>query len=251
DASSGHVTVDEATPAGAPGVVHAHVSEPNASALEFDLTPTGPGQYAGTFDLAGPGTYLVRVEEQREGASVGAAEAGLPVAYSAEFRQVTADTRRMEQIARAGGGHVLVSPADAFANDLLPITTPLPLQRVLVLIAAILLPLEVGLRRLRFAPADLLEWLRHPARVPLALPRWSTEAPLQPPAWLPGVWSTRRSPPPPLNRATAPAEQSLGTLATPGLARETPVEGESDEDDALGATLRWLAARRRSSGDSG
>ena len=62
------------------------------------------------------------------------------------------------------------------------------------------------------------------------------------PSWAPGRWSARRTPPPPLRRIRT--EPSYSSQATPGLARETQVDGEADADDALGATLRWLAARR-------
>jgi Ca-activated chloride channel homolog len=249
DAAAGHITVDETAPAGTPGQVRAHVAQPGGESLELDLAASGPGRYEGAFPIVGPGIYIVRVDEQRDGASVGGAEAGLPVSYPAEFRQVVPDTRRLEQIARAGGGHVLSAPAAAFADDLPPITTPLPLQRVLLIIAALLLPIDVALRRLRLSPADLIEWLRHPRRVALGLPRWSPELPTQMPSWAPGAWSTRRTPPPPLRRI--PSQPSYTAQATPGLARETQVDGETDEDDALGATLRWLAARRGTRGDPG
>src|SRR6202521_2441173 len=145
DPEAGHITVDETTPARTTGQVHAHVAQAGGQPLELDLAPTGPGRYSGTFPLNGAGTYIVRVDAQRDGVSVGAAEAGLPVSYAAEFRQVTADTRRMEQIARAGGGHVLREPAAAFADDLAPISVPLPLQRTLLAIAAVLLPLEIAI----------------------------------------------------------------------------------------------------------
>ena len=248
DAVSGHVTVDEAAPAGTPAQVRAHVAQPGGDSLELQLAASAPGRYEGTFPMAGAGTYLVRVDAQRDGAALGSAEAGLPVAYPAEFRQVTADTRRLEQITRAGGGHVLPSPADAFADDLAPITTPLPLQRVLLLIAALLLPVDIALRRLRVSPADFVDWLRHPHRLAVALPRWSPELPTQTPVWVPGAWRARRTPPPTLRRIGA--ETSLSSTVTPGLARQTDVDGEADADDALGATLRWLAARRGSRGDS-
>jgi hypothetical protein len=249
DAATGHITVDETAPAGAPAQVRAHVAQPGGDALEMDLAASGPGRYEGTFPIGGPGTFIVRVDAQRDGASVGAAEAGLPVSYPAEFRQVVPDTRRLEQIARAGGGHVLAAPAAAFADDLPPITTPLPLQRILLVIAALLLPVDVALRRLRFSLADLVEWLRHPRRIALGLPRWSPELPTQMPTWAPGAWSARRTPPPALRRIRP--EPTYSAQVTPGLARQTEVDGETDEDDALGATLRWLAARRGSRGDPG
>ena len=57
-------------------------------------------------------------------------------------------------------------------------------------------------------------------------------------------------PPPRVNRPFY-SEPTLSGHVTPGLARQTEVEGGS-EDDALGATLKWLAARRGSGrGDSG
>src|SRR5437868_5942910 len=138
DADAGHISVAETAPGATPAKVQAHVAQPGAQPLELDLAPVAPGEYAGAFPVAGQGTYIVRVDA----GSVGTAEAGLAVAYPAEFRQVTPDIHRMERIASAGGGHVLSAPADAFAQDLPPITTPLPLQRLLVLIAAVLLPLE-------------------------------------------------------------------------------------------------------------
>ena len=248
DAETGHVSVDETVPGPTSGQVHVHVAQPGGQPLELDLAATGPGQYAGTFPLNGAGTYIVRVDEQRDGAPVGTAEAGLPVSYAAEFRQVTADTRRLEQIARAGGGHVLPEPAAAFADDLAPISVPLPLQRTLLAIAAVLLPLEIAIRRLRVSPSDLLEWLRHPRRIPFAMPRWSTEPPAQG-GWRPGIWGPRRQIP----RVTRPfysSQSTLGGHATPGLARDTALESEAD-DDALGATLKWLAARRGTKGDPG
>jgi uncharacterized membrane protein/uncharacterized protein YegL len=247
DAEAGHIVVDETTPGASPVQIHAHVAQPGGQPLELDVAPVAPGEYAASFPLAGQGAYIVRVD----GGSLGIAEAGLPVAYPAEFRQVTPDIGRMERIASAGGGHVLSAPEDAFAQDLAPITTPLPLQRVLVLIAAVLLPLEVGLRRLRVSPTDVLDWLRHPHRLALSLPRLSREHPLQPPSWMPGAWSTRR-PPPRIAWPTRPVDPRFGGHVTPGLARQ---EGETDaeaaEEDALAAASKWLAARRGGRGDRG
>jgi hypothetical protein len=247
DAVAGHISVDETGPTATPAQVRARVAQPGGQPLELDLTPVAPGQYAGSFPIASQGTYFVRVDA----GSVGSAEAGLPVAYPAEFRQVTPDIGRMERIASAGGGHVLSGPASAFAQDLPPITTPLPLQRILVLIAAVLLPLEVGIRRLRISPADVLDWLRHPRRISLALPRWSPELPVQAPAWMPGTWRMRR-PPPRIAWPRRAEDPRYGAHVTPGLARqEAEADPQAAEEDALAATTRWLASRRGTRGDPG
>jgi hypothetical protein len=247
DAATGHVDVQEATPGGSPAQVQAHVALPDGTDQVLDVPATGPGEYGASFRLSGPGTYLVRVDEN----GVGQAEAGLPVSYPAEFRQVSADTRGMQRIATAGGGHVIYSPADAFATDLAPVTAPLPLQRLLVLFAAILLPLEIGLRRLRVSPGDVWNWLRHPRRLEVSLPHWSAELPSQTPAWVPGA-SGGRPPAAPVVWPKRVVEPKLGGHASPGLAREANANSTTEgEDDALGEAMRWLAARRGSSGDSG
>lgn len=241
DSAAGHITVSEVSPGSAPGSVHAHVVQPDGSALQFDVPASAPGEYSTTFPLAGAGTYLIRVEED----GVGAAEAGLPVAYPAEFRQVSADSRRMQQIAAAGGGHVLSAPPAAFADDLPPLTTPVPLQRLFVLIAAVLLPLEVAIRRLRLSPADMLEWLRHPHAIHVS---WRSAVASQTPSWIPGM-PRRRPVPPPVAWPARPTDSAVGNHVTPGLAREsTP---DTDEDDALAAASRWLKAHRTTTGDRG
>jgi len=191
----------------------------------------------------------MRVEAMRDGVPVAAADAALPVSYAPEFRHVSADPGRMEQIARAGGGSVLSidEPASAFADNLVPVSSPLPLQRLLLLIAAILLPIDVALRRLRVSLDEVRDWLRHPRRlaVSVALPLFlsrgrAAETPL--PSWVPGMHARRR-PVQPFMRPTRVTDVVTSAPVTPMLAREQ--DGETSEDDALAETLRWLAARRR------
>jgi uncharacterized membrane protein len=251
DGSTGHITVDDTQGGQSAGPVLAHVAQPDGSALQLELAATSPGRYEASFPIAGAGTYIVKVQEQGDGATSDTAEAGLPVSYPAEFRRVTSDDRRMDQIARAGGGHVLTTPAAAFADDLAPVTSNLPLQRILLILAAIILPFEVALRRLRISPSDVVDWLKHPRRFSLEKPWSSGRFELQPPAWVPGAWAaSRRPPPPPVKLWTLP-DRSLAARATPGLARDSGPE-TSDGEDALASTLRWLAARRGDNrGDSG
>ena len=245
DGATGHVTASETTPSNTPGDVRAHIVQPDGSSVEVALPATAPGEYGGI--VPARGCWHVPRPRGRGQRSV-RAEAGLPVSYPAEFRQVTADTRRLEQIAAAGGGHVLATPAGAFANDLPPLTTPVPLQRLLVLAAAILLPLEMAIRRLRISPMDIALWLRHPHGLSFQMPSLRPSVPEQSPAWLPGMLR-RRPAPRTVSWSKAPSEQPLGAHVTPGLARESSLE--TDEDDALAAATAWLRARRPTGGDRG
>ena len=121
---------------------------------------------------------------------------------------------------------------------------------MLVLIAAILLPLEIGLRRLRLTPGDLVAWVRHPYRLNLSLPRWAPDLPTQTPTWVPGA-AKSRAPTPPIVWPKRSTEARVGGHASPGLARGDATTTATEDDDALGEAMRWLAARRGSSGDRG
>jgi Mg-chelatase subunit ChlD len=248
---SAHVSVEASPQTGDGLAIVARVAQPGGQPLEVKLGASGPGRFEGEFPIGGPGTYLVRVEAQRDGETVAASDAALPVSYAAEFRRVSVDASRLEQIARAGGGGVLSvdAPSGAFADNLAPVRSPLPLQHLLLLIAAILLPIDVALRRLRISPSEIADWVRQPRRldVTLALPRWltRTEADALPrPSWLPGMRPIRRAPPRPARAGGATSVVSSGP-ATPALARQAEDESAPADEDPLAETLRWLAARRR------
>jgi len=251
-ASSGYVTVEEAT-ASASGEMKARVAQPGGSALEVVLSGTAPGRYEGEFPLVGPGIYLVRVQQTRDGSVVAAADAGLPVSYAAEFRRVSTDPVRMEQIARAGAGAVLslTAPTAAFADNLAPVSSPIPLERILLALAALLLPIDVALRRLRVSPAEALDLLRHPRAFIGALRFPWQAAPgasaMDRPTWTPHA--PRRTVPPPVLRPIV-GNIPTSASASPAAARQNEDASVPSDDDALAETLRWLASRRRTTPDS-
>lgn len=121
----------------------ARVSAPGGESREIPLKPVAPGRYESDFPAAEPGVYLVTV-----GYGEGLAEAGLVVPYSAEFRAMGTDQGFLEALARAGGGEVISRHADAFAANLPPVHRVTDLWPWLLGLAALLLPLEVGNRRL-------------------------------------------------------------------------------------------------------
>jgi uncharacterized membrane protein len=156
------VTVEERQPGSSPGQVQVSVVGPGGSAQSLDLLATGPGRFEGSFPTPAVGAYVAHVQDLQDGQVAAAADAGLAVPYSPEYRTVSTDTVRLQQIARAGGGHVLNDPAAAFAFDLRPTPSDVPLTRPLLLLAVLIVPLEVGLRRLRLARLRFLE--RAPAQ---------------------------------------------------------------------------------------
>jgi len=159
---NGHVIVD--LPPGtfsAPGSVNQQqvqvkIIAPDLSQQTITLQPTAPGRWEGTFPTTQVGAYLLRVTWQaRNSASAGASSeltttAGLVVPYSPEFQNSGTDLRFLNLLAHAGGGSML-GPNDnssAFSPNLPPVYAALPITFWLFALAALLLPIDIAVRRL-------------------------------------------------------------------------------------------------------
>jgi uncharacterized membrane protein len=129
---------------------------PDLSQQTVTLQPTAPERWEGTFPATQVGAYLLRVTWQaRSSANTGpqgqlTTTTGLVVPYSPEFSTSGTDIRFLNQLAHAGGGNVLNSndTASAFSTNLPPVYTSLSIIFWLFAIAALLLPIDVALRRL-------------------------------------------------------------------------------------------------------
>lgn len=151
--------------------VVASIVSPDLGAVEIPLLTTGPGRFEGNFPAEQVGSYLLRVNASSAGKVQHAATTGIAVAYSPEYRYLGTDLRFLEQLARAGGGTVLTSPAAAYTVALPKVRVHLPLFFWLLALAVLLLPLDVAARRLIFRAADAELWaalVRRGAGVPAA-----------------------------------------------------------------------------------
>jgi uncharacterized membrane protein len=143
----------------------ARVIGPDDAVQQVDLSPAGPGRYQASFAAPLSGAYVAQVtHELGDGAAV-SAEAGWVAPYAAEFRQVGVDRAFLEQVAAAGGGQVLDSPRQASRAAEHATQARWPAWPLLVVLAGILWPIEIAVRR--FSPPPLL----------LALPNRSRSRP--------------------------------------------------------------------------
>ena len=136
--------------------VQVKIIAPDLSQQTMVLQPTAPERWEGTFPTSQVGAYLLRVTWQsKNNASTGlpgqlTTTTGLVIPYSPEFASSGTDTHFLSQLAHAGNGSVL-SPnhtASAFSNNLPPVYTPYSIVFWLFAIAALLLPVDIALRRL-------------------------------------------------------------------------------------------------------
>ena len=125
------------------------------------LPQVAAGRYEAAFPVPTEGVYLVRT--QATGAPVGsvANTFGLVVPYSPEYRGDQGDDTLMSRIAQSTGGRALslADTAGVFAHNLAPVKTSTPLWPLLVLIAVLLLPIDIGVRRVAIFRSDVARGL--------------------------------------------------------------------------------------------
>ncbi len=136
--------------------VQVKIIAPDLSQQTVTLQPSAPERWEGTFPTTQVGAYLLRVTWQaRSSANTGSpgqltTTTGLVVPYSPEFSSSGTDTHFLNQLAHAGNGSVLNpnDTASAFSTNLPPVYASLSIVFWLFAIAALLLPVDIALRRL-------------------------------------------------------------------------------------------------------
>jgi len=130
---------------------------PDLTTQTVQMAQIAPGLYEGAFQPKDMGTYFLRLTGQQGGQTVAAQTRGFSLAYSPEYRQIESEVSVLSDIAKIGNGHELPldKPAEAFAHTLPAAPSNEELWPYLILVAALLLPIDVGLRRIIFGREDL------------------------------------------------------------------------------------------------
>jgi len=154
---SGHVIMDlppgTQAPPGSQQQVQATIIAPDLSQQTITLQPTAPGRWEGNFPTAQVGAYLLRVTWQAHSSNSTSqltTTTGLVVPYSPEYRSIGTNLPFLKLLAQAGGGSIL-GPRDttaAFSSNLPPVYSGLLITFWLFALAALLLPVDIALRRL-------------------------------------------------------------------------------------------------------
>ncbi len=156
---SGQLTVDLTSSIPPPGTqqqVQVNIVAPDQSQQTVTLSPTAPERWQGGFDAPKTGAYLLKVSWQALGNGPQGnsnklyAESGLVVPYSPEYQNQGTDKRFLTLLSRAGGG-TLLNPnntASAFSQALMPSSASIPITFWLLMLAALLLPIDIAARRL-------------------------------------------------------------------------------------------------------
>jgi uncharacterized membrane protein len=156
NAGRGHVTVEAVTGEGQFKNnlrLNAHIVAPDYTAIDIPLEQTAAGRYEGDFAATASGAYLASVAE--EGGQP-APVTGAVNSYSPEFSITTADVNLLTQLSEATGGQTMPAMTNAdspAASDVnlferrAAKTKPHEIWETLMLVALLLLPFDVGVRR--------------------------------------------------------------------------------------------------------
>jgi Mg-chelatase subunit ChlD len=141
--------------------LNGNIVAPDGSAQPIELQQTAPGRYEGTFQPRDQGAYVIGVSGQSPNGETVNERAGWVLSYSPEYRNLESDPDALYQLALAAQGQVATdNPADAFAHTRSAPLATRPVWPWLLLIAALLLPFDVGVRRLAIDWRDLQKaWL--------------------------------------------------------------------------------------------
>jgi uncharacterized membrane protein len=144
--------------------ISAHIVGPDVN-TSIALEPDATNHFDGSIAAGTSGAYYVTVEARLtavagEAPATRSATAGVVVPYAADYRDSGVDLAALRAIAQAGGGAVLTSASAAFADNLPAASAPTPLQTPLLLLALLLFPIDVGVRRLVLSRSDVMTILK-------------------------------------------------------------------------------------------
>ncbi len=189
---------------------------PDLSVRSVPLAQVAPGRYQARVDAAEDGSHLVAVFlKDAAGNVVGQATAEAAQPYSPEYRPASGGAALLAEVSRVGRGRSLgvAEARDVFAPPQIPRLVPHPLWPPLVVLAALLLLMDVAIRRLEFrktGPAPV-------TAMPLPKASPSRKRPRAKIAIAPGVEPVAIQEVEPIEPAPEPEEESASAAYVGGL----------------------------------
>lgn len=116
---------------------------PDGQGRELTFLQSAPGRYEAAWDGSTPGTWLVQVGEADGSSTLRT----WTVPYAPEFSRLEPDRNLLSQIAEASGGQYSPVAEDVFQPAAVPTTVAREVWYPLLVVALLLLPLDVALRR--------------------------------------------------------------------------------------------------------
>ncbi len=150
---------------------------PDLSQDVVDLVQTAPGVYETDLGEIDPGAYAIRITQQRSGSSPLGRTLGLVAPTAAEYRLLGPNEALLASLRAATGGTSIESPLDVWVHDLRTTTSFADLWPLLLVLALLLWPLDIALRRVSLSRRELAaarSWVGSVGRRRRVAPRTAT-----------------------------------------------------------------------------
>ncbi|MEM7396698.1 MAG: glutamine amidotransferase, partial [Verrucomicrobiota bacterium] len=166
DGSRGILMIEDHNPDPAHLTMRAEVTLPNRQTKPIPVKQVGPAMYQGEFPLIGEGHYQVMVAAKGRAEQPEHAVSGFSVPYSPEYLRFRSDPSNLKTIANDTNGRLL--SGEETGPELFDINRKQkqrsrPVFDWFLWALAILIPLDVGIRRVQIDFAVIKNWL-HPRR---------------------------------------------------------------------------------------
>jgi uncharacterized membrane protein/Mg-chelatase subunit ChlD len=132
----------------------ATIIDPDLNTQTADLSQIGPGKYEVHVNSPQPGSYLIRLGVNEGDQSLGQQTLGLVVPYSPEYRAGGVQTSFLRELAAITGGAELNDVVDVFEKNIPSSNFAREIWRPLLLVVALLFPLDVAIRRVMLGASD-------------------------------------------------------------------------------------------------
>jgi hypothetical protein len=133
----------------------AGVTDPTFQVRELGLQQTAPGVYETELGILEPGAYALRFLQTKPGETPLARTVMLVAPTPAEYRLLGTNERLLAALRGATGGRELEAGVDAWRHDLGTTTAATDMLPWLLLLALLLWPLDVAVRRVSVSRGDL------------------------------------------------------------------------------------------------
>lgn len=150
------------------------VVAPDGTSRPLEFAQTGPGRYLSSFPMNKPGKYVVSSSYTAGNGRKGFFTGGLAMAYSPEYRDLGSNDVLLRDVAEAGGGRLSPKAAEVFEHNLPPSTGKSELWPLFLLLAILIFPIDIFVRRVVITRAQVaavltaivesIPWLKEAAR---------------------------------------------------------------------------------------
>ena len=129
---------------------------PGLGPVNVDLVQIAPGLYEAPLGEVDPGAYAVRITQIKPGTSPLGRTVGLVAPTSAEYRLLGGNEPFLAALRSATGGSEILTPLDPWRRDLTATSRYTDLWPLLLVVALLLWPLDIALRRVSVGRRELI-----------------------------------------------------------------------------------------------